>query len=155
RKCKGCRPGSGKYINLFQSLIKHAVDGEGFILHNKGTSTAPLLHLINRAGREGRQPLSIFDYQVFEAALLSRLREVNPDDLLKSPAETTDRVDVLRASLANVRRDIANIKEDLRGGYSKGLSALLREQEAAEEKLAAELQQEKLKALKPKRRAWQ
>ena len=50
--------------------------------------------------------------------------------------------DVLRAKLANCRSDIASLKKDLKAGYSKTLSDLIREAEDTEVELANRLQDE-------------
>jgi DNA invertase Pin-like site-specific DNA recombinase len=145
----------GRYVNVFKGLLTHARDGEGFLLHNKGTKGNPQLSLINATGNGGRGRCYTFPYPVFEEAILSRLREVDPRDVLPKGKEPASKVDVLRAKLANVRQDLAGIQEELKAGFSKALAEVLRDREAAEEQLANELQEELARSVKPASRAWQ
>jgi DNA invertase Pin-like site-specific DNA recombinase len=145
-----------KYVNVFRSLLVHARDGQGFLLHNKGTSKAPFPVLINTSGNEGRGKSYTFPYHVFEEAVLSKLREVDPKSVMpRRDKDAPSRADVLRAALVNVRADITAIQADLRAGYSKALSDVLRDKEAEEERLATELQEELARSAVPAERAWE
>jgi DNA invertase Pin-like site-specific DNA recombinase len=143
-----------KYVNTFKGLIRHARDGEGWVLHNKQTAKDPFLLLVSATGSEGRDRCYTFPYAVFETAILSQLREVNPADVLPRQDDTGNRVDELRARLALVRQDLAAIKADLAEGYSKALADVARDKEAQEEKVGQELQDELIKAARPAERAW-
>jgi hypothetical protein len=57
--------------------------------------------------------------------------------------------------LANIRHDIDKLKLDLKGGYSKALSEVLRDQETEEEKVAAQLQEQLVNSAKPAEREWE
>jgi DNA invertase Pin-like site-specific DNA recombinase len=144
-----------KYVNLFKGMLVHARDGEGFVLHNKATAAKPELLLVNATGEGGRDKCYTFPYPVFEAAVVGLLREVDPAEILPRHVETPNRVEVLRARLKNIRADVSRIQEDLKEGYSKGLIAVLRQQEAEEERIATELQDELARASKPAARAWE
>src|SRR5262249_33528706 len=61
-------PRQGKYVNLFKSMITHARDGEGFLLHNKGTTEKPELLLLNAKGNGGRSDTYTFPYAILEEA---------------------------------------------------------------------------------------
>jgi hypothetical protein len=139
---------------VFKGLLKHARDGEGFVLHNKGKKDKPELVLINATGEGGRDRCFTFPYAVFEEKVLSLLLEIDPRDVLPRREDEVSRADVLRARLADVRRDVAGLQEDLRAGYSKALAAVLREREAEEERVAQELQDELAHTVKPAERAW-
>lgn len=144
-----------KHANVFKSLLTHARDGEGFLLHNKGTGKKPELLLINAVGNGGRADRSYtFPYYVFETAILGLLKEVDPPSVMPDDSGEASRVDVLRAKLANHRRDIASIKKDLEGGYSKGLADVLRVSEASEEATLNELQDEQARVAKPLMQSW-
>jgi DNA invertase Pin-like site-specific DNA recombinase len=146
-------PRQSKYVNVFKSLLRHARDGEGFMLQNSGTAEVPLLILVNAKGKGGRGRCYTFPYAILEEAILRMLREVKPDDVLPPGNEQPSKITALRAKLAHVRQDMARIQEDLKGGYSKGLASVLRDHEAAEEQVAAELQEELVKSAKPAARA--
>ena len=144
-----------KHVNVFRSLLTHARDGEGFFLHESIADGKSRMTLATTAGMNGRSKHTYtFPYLVFEDAVLGLLREVNPGDVLPPEKEERGREDVLRARLKAVRDDLAGLKEDLQGGYSKTLASVVREKELEEEKVAAELQEELARSIKPAARAW-
>lgn len=144
----------GQHVNVFRGLLVHARDGEGWALHNKGKRDRPEMVLLNASGVHGRGRCYTFPYPVFEEAILGRLKEVNPSDVLPGRAEQTSRADILRAQLAVVRQDLAGLKQDLSQRYSKALADVLREREAREEDVAQQLQDELAKVARPAERAW-
>src|SRR5262249_9621069 len=87
---------AGQYGKLCRSLLVHARDGEGFLLHNKGTAREPELLLINATGNGGRGRSYTFPYAIFEKATLRRLREVDPRDVMPREGEGPSCADVLR-----------------------------------------------------------
>jgi DNA invertase Pin-like site-specific DNA recombinase len=147
-------PRQRRYVNVFRGLFKHARDGEGFLLHNKGKKERPELVLVNNKGTAGRGRCYTFPYHVFEESILKLLREVKKKDILPREKQEASRADVLQARLANLRTDLAGLKEDLNGGYSKTLAAVVREKETEEERVAAELQDELARVLKPAAKLW-
>jgi DNA invertase Pin-like site-specific DNA recombinase len=149
-------PKDNRYVNVFQSLLHHARDGGGFVLANRGTTIDPKLVLVNAAGMGGQSMRTYtFPYPVFEKAILSQLREIDPKDVLpKVAGAELSKVDVLRAKLQNVHEQVRQLKADLKTGYSKGLADILRDQEAAEEQTAGQLQEELSKSIKPVEKAW-
>jgi DNA invertase Pin-like site-specific DNA recombinase len=147
------RQRDAKYVNVFRGLLRHARDGEGIMVHNRGTSEAPQLVLHTASGVEGRAPCYTFPYPIFEEKVLEWLREIDPREVL--PHErAANRADVLRAKLQQVRDEVAKLSADLRQGYSKALAQVLREQEAEEERVANELQDELARSVRPAARAW-
>jgi hypothetical protein len=155
---KGRRTGprDAKYVNVFKSMLTHARDGEGFLLHNKGTRAKPDLTLITAVSNGGRGPRGYtFPYPIFEEQTLKYLEELDPRDILpnrKDAGQAT--ADVLRAKLKNCREDISRFKEELRAGFSKTLVELLRDAEENELSLANELQDELARTARPLERAW-
>src|SRR5262249_41175677 len=145
-RSRGRAAREAKYVNVFKGLLVHARDGEGFLLHNKGTTKAPAPVLLNARGNAGRGRGYTFPYFVFEEAILGRLREVDAREVLPKGDQAPDRVAVLRAELANVRGDVARLQGDLRAGYSKALVSVLRDLEALEEHKAQALQEELARA---------
>lgn len=149
-------PRQSKYVNLFKSMLTHTRDGEGFLLHNKGTGKKPDLMLINAVGNGGRGERSYtFPYFIFEEMILGLLKELDPATVLPQEPGSRSRADTLRTKLANHRTDLASIKQDLATGYSKGLADVLRTAEAAEEATLNELQDELARAAKPLTRVWE
>jgi DNA invertase Pin-like site-specific DNA recombinase len=144
----------GAHVNVFKGLIRHARDGESYYLHDGGAKGGGLV-LRNRSGEHGRSKNYTINYAAFEEAILSLLREVDPRDVLPGGKETPDAAGGLRARLGAVRQDIAGLQADLRGGYSKALSAVLREKEIEEEQIATRLQEELAKAARHAERDWE
>jgi hypothetical protein len=157
KKGRALVPRQSRYVNAFKGLLVHARDGQGMALHNHGERRdGTRLVLMNSAavGASGRNRTYTFPYHVFEEAVLGLLKEVKPEDVLPRQADAQGRAALLRATLANVRADIASFKASLRAGYSKALDGLLREKEAEEEKVGQELQEEAAKSARPAERAW-
>jgi DNA invertase Pin-like site-specific DNA recombinase len=140
-----------KHVNVFRGLLRDE-NGDGYLLNNFGTKVNPKLSLVNTAGFEGRGKMKTIPYHIFETAILSQLREVAADSILPK-APLPNRVDVLRAKLANIRVDIAGLQADLREGYSKALATVLRDKEQEEVHVAGDLQDELAAAAMPMGRA--
>src|SRR5262249_39004424 len=68
RRGKGGRR-DRRYVNVFQSMLVNALDGEGFQLVNRRSGDRPQLQLINSAGKAGRAKVQTFPYPVFEEAI--------------------------------------------------------------------------------------
>jgi DNA invertase Pin-like site-specific DNA recombinase len=148
-------PRDSRYVNVFQGLLVHARDGEGFFLHNRGGKASAALRLVSAGGDGGRATTATFPYLPFETAILGKLAEVDPVSVLPPEKEKAARADELRARLKVLRADIEGLQADLNteGGYSKRLAAILREKEQAEERLAAGLQEELARSARPAERA--
>src|SRR5262249_45946400 len=138
----------------FKGMLLHARDGEPFRCHNRGTAAAPNLFLANATGLVGRGRCYLFPYLTLEAEVLRHLREIDPRDVLPRGGKGPSAADVLRAKLGNIRKDLAGIQADLKGGYSKALAAVLRDMEAEEEVVARQLQDELAESVRPVERAW-
>jgi DNA invertase Pin-like site-specific DNA recombinase len=144
-----------KYVNVFQSLLVCANDGEGMCLRNHGTAARLDLILSNTAGPDGRAKQTFtFPYLLFEEAVLAMLQEVDPKQVLAKDKVTVRQEDVLRAKLLNIRADMAQLKASLRLKYSKSIDAVLRDTEKAEEAIASQLQEELAKSARPTEKAW-
>jgi len=144
-------PRDVKHVNTFQGLLTSALDGEGFFLHKKRDR----LMLEGAAGANGRGKSQTFPFDVFEEAILGKLKEINPADVLPWQTDRPSTVDLLRAKLADIRSDIAGLQADLRSGYSKALAAVLRDKEQEEIQIAGELQDELAASVRPAERAWE
>ena len=143
-------PRQGKYVNVFKSMLTHARDDLGFLLHNKGSSAKPELILITTSSNGGNGGRGYtFPYPIFEEAVLEFLEELDPATVMPNTDATPSTAEVIRAKLKNCREDLARLKEDLRAGYSKTLVELLRETEEKETTLANELQDELTRTAKP------
>jgi DNA invertase Pin-like site-specific DNA recombinase len=150
---QGRGPRFETYVNVFKSLLKHARDGQGMVLRNRRSAERPQLVLVNATGHGSGEKAYTFPYPVLEEAILGRLAELDPEDVLPKQG-TAGRAEVLRAKLKNVRADIAALQDDLKAGYSKALAEVLREKEQDEQQVAGELQDELAKSVRPAERTW-
>jgi DNA invertase Pin-like site-specific DNA recombinase len=157
RKGKAGRP--TKRVNLFSGLMKDARDGGSIHLLNK-TSGAPntsapyFLYVSGRAqtGERGSRWVS-FPVDEFEAAVLSKLREIDPRKLL--PAETDDGIEALAGRLAAVEQRIETVKASLVDGDDVlPLIDVLKSLEGNRRKLADELLRARQEAASPLSAAW-
>jgi hypothetical protein len=157
RKGRAVVPRQCRFVNVFKGVLAHARDGLGMALHNHGErKDGTRLVLMNSAavGARGKGRTYTVPYDVFERAVLGLLTEVDPAEVLPRPAEERDRLAVLRATLANVRGDLAQLQEELKAGFSKALAAVLRDKEAEGERVATELQEELARSARPAEQAW-
>jgi DNA invertase Pin-like site-specific DNA recombinase len=144
-----------RHVNVFRGLLTHARDGQGFVVHNKGTTKNPDPILVNASGVEGRTPqMFTFPYPVFEEHVLRWLKEIDPKTILPRDARGPSKADTLRVKLANVRADMERLRADLAEGYSKALADVLRQVEATEEQVANDLQDELARTAKPLTKTW-
>jgi hypothetical protein len=110
---------------------------------------------VNASVIEGRGPeFYSIPYYGFEEEVLKRLKEIDPAAILPDTDKAPSSASVHRAELKNCRDDIAKYKEELRGGFSKTLVALLREAEEREVTLANDLQDELARTAKPLAKSW-
>jgi DNA invertase Pin-like site-specific DNA recombinase len=146
-----------RHVNVFQGLLKSALDGEGFTMFNRATEKNPALMLAPLSGRFGRGPFQSFPYLVFEKAILwEALPGLDPALVLPKPqTEKPNVVEVLRARLKNIRSDLAGLQASLKESYSKTLDAILRDKEKEEERIAGELQDELAKSVQTVEKAWE
>jgi DNA invertase Pin-like site-specific DNA recombinase len=154
KRGRSLMPREVRYVNVFKGLCRHARDDEGFVLHNKGTQAKPELSLLTASGNSGRTNCYSMPYFVFEEAILTHLRELDPADVFPAEGESHNRAESLRSQLRVIRADLAQLQADLEDGYSKALSNVLREKEQQEERVAEQLQEELARSVKPASRAW-
>jgi DNA invertase Pin-like site-specific DNA recombinase len=149
------RGGSGAHLNLFASLLRDARGGESYIAvtapaHKAGHRRI----LVNADSRDGRAPLRSFPLPVFERAVLSCLREIDPREILNGDAGP-DETRALAGEMARVESAIALIEADLNEhGESPALFRRLREREGEKKALAEKLAAARQKAAHPLSESW-
>jgi DNA invertase Pin-like site-specific DNA recombinase len=141
------------HVNVFKSVLRHARDGEGFVLHNQGARGGRRLVLLNRAGEQGRGPRYTFPYDIFEEAVLQTLWEVDPAEATPQAAGP-NLVAALRERLKGVQKGVAFLKDELAANPSKAMADVLRRKEDEETEVATQLQAEVAKAACPTSQAW-
>jgi DNA invertase Pin-like site-specific DNA recombinase len=152
------RPGRvGPHVNIFAGLIKDALDGDSYFMQARAAD--PRQHkratrvLFNHAAVDGRARYRSFPFDVFEWAVLSKLAEVKPHEVM-GREDGPDEVQVLSGTLAGVEAKIAELEAELLNGDVAALARVLREQEARKTDLAARLAEARQKAAHPLSEAW-
>lgn len=154
RKGKGGRP--SVRINLFAGVLKDAVSGGALHMLNKGKKgSGPILSsymAIN--GVEGAKQAS-FPMEVFEEAILTQLREIDPAELLDDQGDQGGKVLSLTSQLATVEARVEQIQAELvEDGDVKALVAVLRKLEEKRDAIAGDLAQAQREAASPAAVAW-
>jgi DNA invertase Pin-like site-specific DNA recombinase len=163
RKKKHGRPGKSGRVNLWQGLLRDARTGGPYFalgrLEGRGREgRRKSIHyvLTNRAGDQGHGATVTFPADVFDRAVLSLLREVDPRSILPL-ANGHDLVVDLEAQLAGVEAELAAADTLL---HEKGLKAsptigqYILDLEARKAELARLLADARQKAREPLSAAW-
>jgi DNA invertase Pin-like site-specific DNA recombinase len=149
RMRKPGRIGAG-VTSLFGGLLKNARDGEVYYVMSRSDNGNASRVLVNKSAIEGRSDYWTFPYSTFEKAILRRLHEINPDEVLGGrKTDDAHQADVLRGELAHNReqqlallddniKDIPAVAAKLRSLHARAveLEGLL---EAAEDRAARPL----------------
>jgi DNA invertase Pin-like site-specific DNA recombinase len=147
-------PAERHFVNVFAGLLRNARDGSSYnaILRNDGGGRRHVL--MNASSIEGRAPCVAFPFAVFEAAVLSRLREIDPHEILNGD-HGPDETQVLAGRLERVRQSIALITNEMdEHGESPALFKRLRAKEEEEGRLNEQHAQAQLKARYPLSASW-
>jgi DNA invertase Pin-like site-specific DNA recombinase len=140
-----------KHVNLFSGLIYDArnPDDTFFTGYSRGRQV-----LVNTAGAERQGPRYVsFPADVFERAVLSLLREIDPTDVVNGD-DGPDEALVLAGQLTGVEALIAALKEELERGDVRAIAEKLREKEAQRTDLAARLAEARRRAAHPLSETW-
>jgi DNA invertase Pin-like site-specific DNA recombinase len=145
---------AGNHVNVFAWLLHDARSGEPYFVVTNHGSNGNHRVLVNADGHEGRAVRRSFPFGVFERAVLDRLREIDPRDILNGdtgPDETM----VLAGELARVESAIALIEADLdENGESPVLFRRLRDKEGEKKTLAERLAKARQESAHPLAEAW-
>ncbi len=154
RRLKGGRP--TLRLNLFAGLLHDARDGGSLHQVHKGEkSGGPALASYRAAnGVKGTKYVS-FPLEVFERAILSCLREIDPHEVLPGGNGAADRLLALTGRLADVEARVEQVKAQLiDGGDVPALADVLRTLETRRAALAEELAEAQRQAASPLSAAW-
>jgi DNA invertase Pin-like site-specific DNA recombinase len=155
RKGRGGRepdPEKGGRVNLFAGMIRDARDGGTFFTATARGGSANRV-LINTAGAEGRAKYVSFPAEVFEAAVLAKLAEIDPHDILNGD-HAPDEAAVLAGELVGLESKIAELEAELREGDVAALARVLRRLEAEKKELGERLAEARRKAAHPLSESW-
>jgi DNA invertase Pin-like site-specific DNA recombinase len=156
------KPGRlGKNINLFSGLVKHARDGDTYMMVTKVDGHASRVHrsparkiLVNMRSAEGDAPGYSFPFAVFERAVLSGLAEIDPHDILDGDQRAGDEVLTLSRELAGIEARSGELEAELLKGDVAALAKVLRKLEERKRELAAQLADARHKAANPLSESW-
>jgi DNA invertase Pin-like site-specific DNA recombinase len=104
----GRKKGGGRTTgtpNLFNGLLYDAADGRRMVMNS--SNGKKVLVSSGAVKRVPGVPFKNLPYDLFERAVLSRLRELTPKDVLDRPGAAEDAVSVLSGHLALVKQKIA------------------------------------------------
>jgi hypothetical protein len=138
---------------LFSGLLSDARGGSYIAatrLTRRGKERPRIRVLIPQGGGHSHT----FPLPVFEAAVLSCLREIKPHDILNGDHEPDD-TEELAGRLTAVEDELAKVRASLdRKGYSETLDDRARKLEDDKRALAADLADARLRAAHPLSEAW-
>jgi DNA invertase Pin-like site-specific DNA recombinase len=149
------------HVHVFSRLLRHARDGDVFSSSMQGSWVGPKGRqrsmrrvLRNKASMEGRGPCVTFPLEFFERAVLSKLAEIDPHDIIngeRAPHESL----VLAGELERVKQSIAAIVADMdANGESPVLFRRLRDKEEEQRQLSSRLAEAQQKEAHPLSEAW-
>src|SRR5262249_45589373 len=120
----------GKHTNLFGvDMLRNARDGGTYIPSTRVDRGNHHRTLIPSASQDGRGAAVSFPLPVFEQAILSRLREIDPHDILNGDSGPDESLS-LAAELARVESGIAALNADMdEHGESPTLMKRVRDKE--------------------------
>jgi DNA invertase Pin-like site-specific DNA recombinase len=155
------KPGRvGTHVNIFAGLIRHARDGDTYFAMtevggrpSRTKPPTPRRVLINSRSAEGLAPYYSFPLTVFETAIHSCLREIDPHEILNGDSGPDESL-VLAGELARVETKIGELEAELLNGDVAAVVKVLRKLEDQKRDLAARLSQARQKAAHPLSEAW-
>jgi DNA invertase Pin-like site-specific DNA recombinase len=143
----------GRYVrNLFTGLARDARDGEPLHLNEKRPGDVRMVSSgATRRTSEGRGVT--FPYPVFERAVLSMLREIDPGEVL-GRRDGPDEAMALAGELARVDARIDELEAELDNGDVAALAKALRRLEGRKRELSERLAQARSQAASPLSATW-
>jgi DNA invertase Pin-like site-specific DNA recombinase len=148
KNCFGGR--NGMRVNVFAGLLHNARDGGSYYAGMKNPGS---LMLMNKSIADGQKGY-YFPFTVFEQAMLSLLKEVDPREVLGQDSGA-DELQVLEGKWAQAKALLDGVNVELNaGGNSPTLYALARAREAALEELTGQLNEARQRVANPLSAAW-
>lgn len=143
----------GNRVNVFQGLLKSARDGFGYVVAS-ASSKNPHAVIRSAGHRLGASRVDSFPLDTFEKAILSRLREIDPREIVDGE-EKADDSEALTTELARVEASIAAINREMdERGESDSLFKRLRAKETRQGELKVLVGQAKQQKAHPLSDSW-
>jgi DNA invertase Pin-like site-specific DNA recombinase len=140
-------------INVFANLLRDARDGGTFIRMDKGARGSGV-SLVPYRAMNGVGKYVGFPFGVFEHAVLSCLREIDPRDLLPKKDRSADKVLSVSGRLEQVEGEIEKVKARLQASYSDAVADVLERHESEKASLSEQLALARQEAASPAMEAW-
>lgn len=149
------RPGRhGKYVNVFAGSLKNALEGDSYTCETREDKGKKRRVLFNANGAEGRAKKLSFPFATFEKAILEKLREIDPHEILNGdtgPDETA----VLAGQLAEVTNELQEAKAWMDANkFSPAIAERITKLEDKQRDLGGRLAAARQKAAHPQSEAW-
>jgi DNA invertase Pin-like site-specific DNA recombinase len=149
------RPGrlGRDHLNLFTGLLYDARDGGAIHVQNKGKKRESRI-LVGYRAIHGLSKFVSFPFLVFERAILSQLKEIDPAAVLPRKDKGADKSLALTGRLVELEGEIEKIKTRLQEKYSDALADVLDRHEAEKKAVNDELTQARQEEASPLSEAW-
>jgi DNA invertase Pin-like site-specific DNA recombinase len=150
--------GEGK-VNIFAGVLKHARDGDSYIMSQRlsrtdGKEPRRFALLVNGRGDEGQVRKYSVPYAAFEGAFLEQLREIDPHEILNGD-QPPDETAALAGRLSGVEAELAAAAAFMdENGFSATIGQQVTKLEAQKTDLAARLAEARRKAAHPLSESW-
>jgi DNA invertase Pin-like site-specific DNA recombinase len=143
----------GEHVNVFAGLLKNAREGDTYYMGGRTNNGKYRRVLIAARAMENGSKVYGFDFDTFERAVLGRLREVDPREIL-GDAPGQDELIVLSNGLAHVQERQKEVTAELLKGFSKALAEASRQLDASEKELREQLDLARQRAAHPDGECW-
>jgi DNA invertase Pin-like site-specific DNA recombinase len=150
RKGKAGRP-CKNYVNIFTGLLRCAADGSGVQRLNK---TKPAFVSYNAVQHIKGSRFVSFPAKTFEDAVLGRLSEIDPREILPQKDRGADKVLILSGRLAEAEAEVEKIKARLDGKFSDAVADVLERADNKRKELVKQLAAAQQDAASPLGQAW-
>jgi DNA invertase Pin-like site-specific DNA recombinase len=143
-----------RHVNLFANRLTDALSGGPYIRSDWKSGRKRVAYLINFRHVEGLEPLRAFPAAVFEEAILSKLREIDPHDILNGDGGP-DEVAVLAGERAKAETELGEAVAWMEAnGFSPTIGQRVTALEAKKAELSDRLASARAKAAAPAAEAW-
>ena len=143
-------------VNIFAGLLKHARDGDAYILSTRlsRSSGKKFSTLVNTQGEQGTTRQYSLPYAVFEGGVLSRLREIDPRELLDDD-HPPDETATLAGELVGVEAELTDAAAFMQAhGFSLTIGKRIADLETRKRELAERVAEARTAAAHPLSESW-
>jgi hypothetical protein len=143
-------------VNIFAGLMKHARDGDTYIMATRlARSTGKKFSiLINTEGDQGKTKQYSLPYAVFETAVLSCLREIDPHEILNGD-HPPDETATLAGEMVGIEAELTDAATFMEAnGFSPTIGKRIADLETRKKELAERLAEARTAATHPLSESW-